>query len=342
MIKQAITKIADGIDLKVSEMENSFSEIMSGEADPSQIAAFITALRMKGETVDEITAAANVMRKFASNVTVACKKREPLLDTCGTGGSGLNTFNISTTAAFVAAGCGVKVAKHGNRSVTSQCGSADVLEELGIKIDISPLEAAECIKEIGIVFMFAPVFHSAMRYAVPVRKAIGIRTIFNILGPLSNPAGATCQVLGVYDSSLTRPIASVLNNLGIRRAFVAHGLDGMDEITTTAQTLISEVKDSKVITYKISPEKFGIKRARLKDITGGTVMDNAKLLVDILNGKKGYCRDIVILNSAYALLASDKAASVKQGIALAEESIDSGNALKKFEALKDRGRFSRS
>lgn len=342
MIKQAITKIADGIDLKVSEMENSFSEIMSGEADPSQIAAFITALRMKGETVDEITAAANVMRKFASNVTVACKKREPLLDTCGTGGSGLNTFNISTTAAFVAAGCGVKVAKHGNRSVTSQCGSADVLEELGIKIDISPLEAAECIKEIGIVFMFAPVFHSAMRYAVPVRKAIGIRTIFNILGPLSNPAGATCQVLGVYDSSLTRPIASVLNNLGIRRAFVAHGLDGMDEITTTAQTLISEVKDNKVITYKISPEKFGIKRARLKDITGGTVMDNAKLLVDILNGKKGYCRDIVILNSAYALLASDKAASVKQGIALAEESIDSGNALKKLEALKDRGRFSRS
>ncbi|MFH1645399.1 MAG: anthranilate phosphoribosyltransferase [Candidatus Omnitrophota bacterium] len=335
MIKQAIEKIVKRIDLKPSEMEKSFSEIMSGEADASQIAAFITALRMKGETIDEITAAAKVMRKFATKIdAIEQNKDEILLDTCGTGGSGLDTFNISTTVAFVVAGCGVKVAKHGNRSASSQCGSADVLEELGVNLDISPLEVLECINEIGIGFMFAPLFHSAMKYAVPVRKAIGIRTIFNILGPLSNPAGATSQVLGVYDRSLTKPIASVLKNLGIKHAFVVYGLDGMDEVTTTSQTQISEVHNNRTRTYKITPEKFGFKRADLADLKGGSAADNANLLLDILNGKEGSCRDIVLLNSAYALLASDKAESVKQGISLAEESIDSGCALSKLEALK--------
>jgi anthranilate phosphoribosyltransferase len=276
MIKQAILKVAEGRDLGADEMVEVFTEIMSGSAEPSQIASFITALRCKGETIDEITAAARVMRKFASHVDIDSSididrdeiniEKETILDTCGTGGTGTNTFNISTTVAFVVAGCGIRVAKHGNRAASSACGSADVLEALGVALDLSPARVKDSIESIGIGFMYAPVFHKAMKYAVPVRKAIGIRTIFNILGPLANPANANCQVLGVYDKALTPVMANVLNNLGLKRAFVVHGLDTLDEISITGPTQISEVKEKKVRTYRIVPERFGLKRATLKDI----------------------------------------------------------------------------
>jgi anthranilate phosphoribosyltransferase len=344
MIKEAIIKVAEGKDLKAREMEKAFSEIMNGMAEPVQISAFITALRMKGETVEEITAAARVMRKFAATIDVRGGvdidrediniEKETILDTCGTGGSGTNTFNISTTVAFVVAGYGVKVAKHGNRSASSQCGSADVLEKLGVDLNLSPKQVEVCTRKIGIGFMYAPLFHSAMKYAVPVRREIGIRTIFNILGPLANPAHATCQVLGVYDRKLTEVMAKVLGNLGVKRAFVVHGLDTLDEISITGPTQISELKSKRVRTYRITPEKFAIKRAKLKDIKGGTAEDNARAVLSVLEGEKGPRRNVVLLNAAYALVAAEKAKTVKSGIRLAEESIDSGKAMAKLNQLK--------
>jgi anthranilate phosphoribosyltransferase len=344
MIKEAIIKLVDKKDLSAKEMEQVFTEIMSGLAEPSQIASFITALRCKGETVDEITAAAKVMRQFAECIDVRSNididrdeinlEEETILDTCGTGGTGTNTFNISTTVAFVVAGCGVKVAKHGNRSASSACGSADVLEALGIDLNISPEVVKDCIRSIGIGFMYAPVFHKAMKYAVPVRKSIGIRTIFNILGPLSNPANATCQVLGVYDKRLTPIMAHVLNRLGLKKAFVVYGLDTLDEISITGPTQISELNNNKVKTYKIHPKRFGFKTASIKDIAGGDAQENARIILSILNREKGARRDIVTLNAAYALTASGRAKDIKSAIALAEESIDSGSAMKKLDELK--------
>ncbi|NQT95932.1 MAG: anthranilate phosphoribosyltransferase [Candidatus Omnitrophica bacterium] len=333
MIKEAIGKVVKNKDLTAHEMESAFSEIMSGKAESSQISAFITGLRMKGETIQEITSAAKVMRKFAATINVR-KSTEPVLDTCGTGGSGKDTFNISTAVAFVVAGTGVKVAKHGNRSASSRCGSADVLEALGVHINLSPSNVERCIKRIGIGFMFAPIFHAAMKYAVPVRRAIGIRTIFNILGPLSNPANATCQVIGVYDKSLTALMAKVLGNLGIKRAFVVHGLEGLDEVSISGPTQISELRNKRVRTYKITPNKFNIKRAGLKSIRGSNAKENKKIILSLLGGKKGPRRDVLILNSAYALVAAERAKNIKQGIRLAEESIDSGAALKKLKQLK--------
>ncbi|MDD5421893.1 MAG: anthranilate phosphoribosyltransferase [Candidatus Omnitrophica bacterium] len=330
MIREAIEKAARRIDLSEKEMREAFDEIMSGKAAPSQIGAFVTALRMKGETVIEITAAARVMREKSLHIHAG---KETIIDTCGTGGSSTNTFNISTTVAFVVAGCGVKVAKHGNRAASSQCGSADVLEALGVKLDISPDMVQRCILEIGIGFMYAPLFHGAMKFAAPVRKEIGIRTIFNILGPLSNPADASSQVLGVYDAKLTETMAGVLKNLGLKRAFVVYGMDTLDELTITGRTRVTELNKGKIKTYYLTPEKFGLKRASLDDIAGGDAKENAGLILSVLKGERGPKRDVVLMNAATALVAAFKAKDLKAGVKLAAASLDSGSALKKLMKL---------
>lgn len=341
MIRQAIEKIVKGIDLSEYEMRHAFEQIMTGYATAAQIGAFITALRIKGETAEEITGAAKVMREKAVAIRAGGKSvdidrddinidEETIIDTCGTGGSGTNTYNISTTVAFILAACGVKVAKHGNRGVSSRCGSADVLEALGVKLDMPPVMVEDCIREIGIGFMYAPLFHSAMKYAVEPRKEIGIRTIFNLLGPLANPARATCQVLGVYDGKLTEVMAEVLKNLGCRRAFVVYGLDTLDEITITGKTKVTELKNGRIRTYYLTPEKFGIKRARLEDIKGGDARENSEIIQSVLRGDRGPKRDVALLNASAALVCSGKARDFKGGIKLAAEAIDSGKALEKL------------
>ncbi|MCK5657908.1 MAG: anthranilate phosphoribosyltransferase, partial [Deltaproteobacteria bacterium] len=272
MLKTAIQKVVDGMDLSEEEMEGAMDVIMSGQATPAQIGAFITALRLKGETIEEITGAARVMRRKATKIgfdssAVSIDRDdinldlETVVDTCGTGGDGTNTFNVSTTAAFVVAGCGLRVAKHGNRSVSSLCGSADVIEKLGVNLDVPPEVVEECLSQVGIGFLFAPALHGAMKYAIGPRQEIGIRSIFNILGPLTNPAGANVQVLGVYDKELTPVLAEVLNRLGSRSAFVVHGEDSLDEVSITGRTFVSELKDGEVSTYTIEPEDFGLPRA---------------------------------------------------------------------------------
>ena len=332
MIREAIDKIVKRIDLNQGEMTQVFEEIMTGAATPVQIGVFITALRMKGETVDEITAAARVMRSKAAVIDLG--EDEDIVDTCGTGGDVSHTFNISTATAFVLAGCGIKVAKHGNRSVSSQCGSADVLEELGVKINLPPDRVKECIKKIGIGFMFAPMFHSAMKYAVEPRKDIGIRTIFNILGPLSNPANATHQIVGVYRPELTELMARVLLNLGARAAMVVHSEDGLDEISISAKTRITELKNKKIKTYYVQPKNFGLKQVDISAVRGGAKQQNAKIIIDILNGQRGPARDVVLMNASAALMVMEEARDFKDGIRLSEESIDSRWALNKLEALK--------
>ncbi len=331
MIREAIEKVVRRIDLSEKEMREVFEEIMSGKATHAQIAAFITALRMKPETIDEITVAAKVMREKAIHLDV----RDNVVDTCGTGGSGINTFNISTTAAFIVAGCGLKVAKHGNRSASSSCGSADVLETLGVKLEIGPDLVKKCIEEVGIGFIFAPVFHNAMKYAIEPRREIGIRTIFNILGPLSNPANAVSQVLGVYEARLTEVLAHVLKNIGASRAFVVHGMDGLDEITITAKTMITELKNGRIMSYYITPEKFRMKRASLKDIKGSSAKENAEITLSILKGERGPRRDVTILNAAAAIVSGFKARNFNEGIKLAADSIDLGRALDKLLKLKE-------
>lgn len=332
MIKEAIAKVVEKKNLSEKEMVLVMEEVMEGEATPIQVASFITALRMKGETVEEITGAAKVMRQKATRIHAG---DFIVVDTCGTGGDRSNTFNISTTAAFVVAGSGIAVAKHGNRSVSSGCGSADVLQAIGVNIELRPVEVEECLREVGIGFLFAPLFHEAMKYALGPRREIGIRTIFNILGPLTNPANAKAQVLGVYDHALTGVLARVLGKLGSTHAFVVHGGDGLDEITITGETKVSEWNKGRLRSYKIKPHDFGIKRGRLKDLLGGGPEENAKILLDILEGKKGPKRDIVLLNAAAGIVAGGKARGFKEGIKLAEESIDSGAAKKKLEALKE-------
>ncbi|MEA2082549.1 MAG: anthranilate phosphoribosyltransferase [Elusimicrobiota bacterium] len=344
MIKEAIIKLCGGKDLEGGETEAVFREIMEGTATSSQMAAFLTALRLKGETVEEITAAAKIMREKMIRVDVKAgvdidreeinQDMETIIDTCGTGGSGTNTFNISTASAFVVAGAGVKVAKHGNRSASSPCGSADVLENLGVDITMSPEKSAECVKKIGIGFLYAPLFHPAMKNVGATRKEIGIRTIFNILGPLASPAGVNTQVLGVYSADLVEVMADVLNNLKIKRAFVVHGLDTLDELTITGPTLVGEVKNGKVKMSKIRPEDFGMISHHPRDIEGGSAADNAEMVMGVLNGGKGARRDIVLLNSAFALVCAGKAKTVKEGIVRAEKSIDSGQALKKLDQLR--------
>ncbi|MFH1075662.1 MAG: anthranilate phosphoribosyltransferase [Pseudomonadota bacterium] len=330
MIKEAIQKVVTGNNLTEQEMISIMKEIMEGNATDAQIGSFITALRMKGETVDEITGAARVMREKA---TVIHATGKIVVDTCGTGGDGSNTFNVSTATAFVAAGGGISVAKHGNRSVSSQCGSADVLVALGVNIDVPPQTVEECINEIGIGFLFAPKLHAAMKYAIGPRREIGIRTIFNILGPLTNPAKANVQVLGVYDSVLTHTIAETLKNLGSKSAWVVHGEGGLDEISILGPTLVSELRNGEVKILKITPEEVGLTRGTLADIRGGDAKQNAAIILDILKGHKSAKRDIVLFNAAATFRAADMAEDLKQGIALAEESIDSGKAFKKLELL---------
>jgi anthranilate phosphoribosyltransferase len=334
MIKDAITKVVKGADLTEDEMIKVMNEVMTGAASPAQIAAFITALRIKGETVPEITGAARVMREKATMVELPeGADRDNVIDTCGTGGDESMTFNISTAAAFVAAGAGVTVAKHGNKSVSSKSGSADVLRGLGVNIEAEVAKVEECIKKAGIGFLFAPMLHGAMKYAAPVRREIGIRTVFNILGPLTNPAGARRQVLGVYDPALTDIMAKVLHNLGSIHAFVVRGEDGLDEITLTTETKVTELKDGSIRTYHIKPEDFGFERCAPKDLLGGGPEENAVTILGILKGEKGPKRDVVILNSAAAIAASGAVQSIEEGIAEARGSIDSGEAMTRLEKL---------
>jgi anthranilate phosphoribosyltransferase len=330
MIREAIERLEKQKDLAGAEMRQVFGERMSGSAVNADIVEFLSALRKKGETVEEITAAAEVMRGKALRINVG---DGIVLDTCGTGGSPINTFNISTAAAFVVAGRGVKVAKHGNRSASSQCGSADVLEALGAKIDISPDKVAECIRQTGIGFMFAPVFHSAMKYAAQPRKELGGKTIFNILGPLSNPAGATHQLVGVYDDNLTETIAGVLKNLGSKRSLVVCGMDGLDEITITDKTKISELDKGYVGTYYVEPEAFGVKKVRLEELKGGEAKENADTVLSVLKGERSARRDVVLANAGAGLVAAEKAKDLKEGFGLAAESIDSGAAMEKLKKM---------
>jgi anthranilate phosphoribosyltransferase len=345
MLKQAIQKVVDHTNLSEQEMEAAMEVIMSGEATPAQIGSFITALRLKGETVEEITGAARVMRRKATRIKVDNSAinidrdeinvdTETVVDTCGTGGDGTNTFNVSTTTAFVVAGCGLRVAKHGNRSVSSLCGSADVIESLGVNLDVPPAVVEKCLNQVGIGFLYAPALHSAMKYAIGPRREIGIRTIFNILGPLTNPAGANVQVLGVYEKELTPILAEVLNKLGTRTAFVVYGEGSLDEISITGKTQVSELKNGQVNTYTIEPEDFDLPRANLNDIRGGDVRENAGIVLSILQGEPGPRRDMVLLNAAAALVAAGRAADFPDGITRAAEAIDAGRALEKLDRMK--------
>ncbi len=333
MIRDAIRTVVDGRDLSETEAVEAMTEIMDGEATPAQVACFITAMRMKGETVEEITGFAKVMRQKAVRVKPRSKH---FIDTCGTGGDKLETFNISTAAAFVAAGAGVKVAKHGNRAASSQCGSADVLEALGVNLLLQADQIAACIDEVGIGFMFAPAMHPAMKHAVGPRKEIGIRTVFNILGPMTNPAGAKRQVIGVFSPDLTEPMAMVLKSLGTERAMVFHGIDGLDEMSTIGPTKVSELADGEVRTYTMTPEDLGLPRVSSEDIRAGDggLVDNVRALMSVLDGEKGPKRDIVLLNAAAALIVAGAASSLADGLAAAAKSIDSGAAMNTLESFR--------
>jgi len=331
MIQEAIKILIQGKNLTCDESFVAMKSIMNGEATAAQIGSFITALRIKGETIDEITGCAIAMRDKAEPIELEI---DYFIDTCGTGGDGANTFNISTAAAFVAAAGGVPVAKHGNRSISSKCGSADVLEALGVNIALTPSQVKKCIEKTKMGFMFAPAFHKSMKYAAGPRRELGIRTIFNILGPLTNPAHAKGQVLGIFDRELTGPVANVLSNLGITNAMVIHGHDGMDEITITGPTKVSELKNGKIIEYEITPEDFGLNRADAYEISGGDPMENANIIKAVFNGAKGPKRDVVVLNAAAALYVGQAAESLKEGVRIAQELIDSGKAAAKLEEVK--------
>jgi anthranilate phosphoribosyltransferase len=329
-IKEAIGHVLDGQDLTEAEAEAAMGQIMAGQATPAQIGGFLIALRAKGETVAEVTGFARAMRQNAVTVRPHC---DLLVDTCGTGGDGAGTFNISTTAALVVAGAGLVVAKHGNRSVSSRCGSADVLQALGVNLDLSPQAVADCIDEVGIGFLFALRLHPAMKYAIGPRREMGVRTVFNILGPLTNPAGAQVQVLGVYDGALTETMARTLGSLGSRSAFVVHGADGLDELSTTGPNRVSQLQNGHVRTFTLDPQALGLPRATPADLLGGDVEENAALTRALLAGEPGPRRDIVLLNSAAALVAGGVAADLHQGLALAADSIDSGAAQARLQAL---------
>ena len=329
-IREAIDKMVNHTDLSEAETIEVMNQIMTGEATPLQVAAFLTALRMKGETVAEITGAARVMREKAHRVNVGSKT---VLDTCGTGGDQKGTFNISTTSAFVVAGAGVPVAKHGNRSVSSQSGSADVLGALGVRVDAPKERVEQCIAKIGIGFLFAPLLHEAMKYAVQPRRDIGIRTIFNLLGPLTNPAMASYQLIGIYSGELVAVIAHVLKNLGSARAMVVHGLEGLDEISLCGPTKVAELRDGKVTEYILEPEQMGFARCRLEELHGGNAEESAVIVKSVLQGDQGSPRNVVLLNSGAALYVSGSAATLQDGIRLGAESIDSGRARQKLDQL---------
>lgn len=333
-LKKAISDVVSRKNLSQTEISSVMEIIMEGEATPAQIGALLTGLRMKGETVDEIAGAAEVMRKKALRIHINLSHGEPLVDTCGTGGDGAQTFNVSTTAAFVVAGVGVKVAKHGNRSVSSRSGSADVLEALGVNLALSSEDVARAVETIGMGFMFAPALHPAMKYAIGPRREIGIRTIFNVLGPLTNPAWANVQLLGVYDPMLTRPLAEVLGRLGSKRAWVVHGEGGLDELSLLGKSVVAQWDKNEVKEFVIRPEDAGLKPCKVEDLKGGDAEENAEILKGILLGKTGPKRDMVLLNAGAAIFLADKAKSLKEGMVLAAESIDSMEAMKKLEALK--------
>ena len=333
LIKEAIKKLVQKKDLNKEEMQGAMWDILGGVTGTADIVEFLTLLNDKGETVEELTAAVEAMLKYVDPVIVDCPN---ILDTCGTGGDKKGTFNISTITAFVASGAGVCVAKHGNRSVSSKCGSADILEALGVNINMHKEKIKKCLEEIGIAFLFAPNLHPAMKYVMPARKEIGRKTMFNILGPLINPARATNQLIGVYSPEWAKVLARVLHNLGTKHVLVVHGKDGLDEVTTTDKTIVAESFGQKFKDYELIPEDFGFKRASLGDLSGGDIQENVRIVMDILSGKKGFKRDIVLLNSGCAIYASDKAKSIEEGIKLAKESIDSGAAFKKLKLLKER------
>ena len=328
--KEILAKLPDRIDLTEKEAEEAMREIMRGNATDAQIAAYLMGLRMKGETIEEITGSVRAMRDLAVRVPIGDPQ---VVDTCGTGGDKSQTFNISTAAAFVVAGAGITVAKHGNRSVSSRSGSADVLSALGVNIELSPQKVGDCINEVGIGFLFAPLYHGAMKYCAKPRAEMGIRTLMNIMGPLSNPAGATVQVLGVYDASLTEKLAQVLMRLGTQHCFVLHGMDGLDEISLTGPTTIAEGKKGRVASYLVRPEDFGLHPVAAKELLGGTPEDNAKIILDILRGRRGPKRDIVLMNAAPALVACNKATSLKTAFEEAGRILDSGAPFEKLEKL---------
>jgi anthranilate phosphoribosyltransferase len=335
MIREAIGQLLDNQSLSAEQAEGVMDQIMSGEATPAQIAGFLVALRVKGETVDEITGCARAMRRAA--VRVAPRENGILIDTCGTGGDASGTFNISTTTAFVAAGAGLRVAKHGNRSISSRSGSADVLTALGVDLELSPEQVAACLDETGIGFLYAPRLHPAMRYAIGPRRELGVRTVFNVLGPLTNPAGAQAQLLGVYDPALTETMARVLYDLGSRAAYVVHGHGGLDELTTTGPNRVSHFglggADS-VLTETLDAQTLGLARAQPGDLKGGEPDENARITRDVLSGRdRGPKRDVVLLNAAAALHVGGLAESLERGLALAEESIDDGAALRTLDAM---------
>lgn len=326
MIREAIHKLVNGEDLSLEMTKAVMEEIMTGNATPAQIASFITAMRMKGETIDEITACAMVMRKYGTKL----KHEGDVMDIVGTGGDQAYTFNISTVSALVISAAGVPVAKHGNRSVSSKCGSADVLEALGVRIDIPVSRSEKILKEAGICFMFAPYYHSAMKHAAPVRKELGVRTIFNILGPLASPAEASMQLLGVYDENLVEPMARVLLNLGVKKAMVVHGHDGLDEISLTTKTTVCEVNDGRLNSFFLDPRQFGFEYCRPEDLTGGGPEENAEIALRILKGEKGPKRDIVLLNSAICLYMYYGNVTLRECVRVAAETIDSGKALEQL------------
>lgn len=331
IIQEAIAKLIEGQSLNQGEMTDVMNQIMSGEATDAQIGAFLIALRIKGESVEEISGAASVMREKATPIQT---KHSVIVDTCGTGGDHSGTFNISTTAAFVTAGAGLCVAKHGNRAATSKSGSADVLKALGVNIEATPEIMSRCLDEVGIGFLFAVSLHGAMKYAIGPRREVGARTVFNVLGPLTNPAGAKRQVIGVYSPALTETLATVLGNLGSEHVLVVHGSDGLDEMTLTGSTRVSELKNGSVSTYDVSPEDFGLSVAQASDLVGGEADENAAITLAILKGEQGPKRDIVLLNAAAAIVAGGKASDLAEGIQVATEAIDSGKAMEKLEGLK--------
>ena len=334
MIKQAIAKVVAGQNLSEAEMTEVMNQVMEGRATQAQIGGLLVGLRMKGETVDEITAAAKVMRAKASAVpTKAAARGETLVDTCGTGGDGSSTFNVSTTAAFVVAGAGCRVAKHGNRAMSSQCGSADLMEAFGINLDLTPEQVGQCLDAVGIGFLFAPALHGAMKHAIGPRRELGMRTIFNVLGPLTNPAGATAQVMGVFAPELTTTLAQVLGRLGCQSAFVVHGQGGYDEITVTGPTKAAYLADGKVTEVDITPEDLGLATASPRELVAADAEQSRQMSLDVLNGKKGATRDMVLANAAAAIMAAGKVDSLRDGVKLAAASIDSGAALAKVEAL---------
>jgi len=332
MIRDAIKELAEKKNLTKIQMQQAMEEIFSGSTETADIMEFLTQLADKGETVEELTAAVTVMLKYVDPIIV---DRPNILDTCGTGGDKKGTFNISTITALVASGAGITVAKHGNRSVSSKCGSADILEALGVNINMDRFKIKKCLEEIGIAFLFAPNLHPAMKQVMPARIRIARKTMFNILGPLINPARATNQLIGVYGPEWTKILARVLSNLGTAHVLAVHGNDGLDEVTTTDRTVVSEANVGKFSDYEIAPEDFGFKRAKIEDLMGGSITKNVQIVQDVLSGKNGPKRDIVLLNAGCAIYAADKAASIEEGVRLAVRSIDSGAALEKLELLKD-------